>query len=309
MKLGPLTVEFHRTVRVAESRTPANLPPSLGRMKPYEVKAYRERCPAIWEDEGVFVGLHDTEALWLSFATSRPLALLVGVGAINALTGQPLGTKLEAGNYLVTPPQPWLDGWKATDGTVYQFVGTPYEKGKGLSVGEQILGEQSQSGGLGLALFESKEPLAVKHPTPQEGWGMEATGDTMSWGGQHVNFGIMGMSTHVAESEPQFRSVIRSASFKEMGVGKGGKITQKVYADPYGLEVWKELPSQTRAVYFVHAELLAEITGTPIAKPVSQGEYQGAWYGLKDEAEGDVAGSETFTGLKSVFADETAAKK
>lgn len=332
MKMGPLSITFHRTVRVAEGRTPANLPPSLGHIRLFEVKNYRERCPETWEDEGIFLGLHDTEALWMSFHTPTPVALMVGAGSINALNGKPLGTKLEKGGYLVTPPQPWLDGWKATDGTVYQFVATAYEKGKGNTVAEQLIGEKSKTGGIGLALFESKEPLKTLHHKPYEGYGSDPYGDV-----HYKSLGVQGMSVascytasmgeddtpvasasigplrsakptsanmKVGATSGQHTNSVRQA-FKEMGLGKGGKIVQKVYEDPYGLEVWKELPSQTRAIYIVHAELLAEITGQPIPPPVTQESYQnGPWFALKDEDKGDVAGTDAFTGLKSVFAEE-----
>jgi hypothetical protein len=317
MKIGPLDVQLHRTVRVAEGRAPANLPPSLGRIKAYPVKDFRQRCPALWEDEGVFIGLHDTEALWLSFHTSSPVALLVGAGAINALTGKKLGTKLEAENYLVTPPQPWLDGWKATDGTVYQFVATPYEKGKGLTVGEQLIGEESKTGGIGIALFESKNPIPTQKGWPDQTWGEDAYGD-VGYGGHFMggpsgsSLGAMKISASVMSNAPtRTRGMVgtagvrKSQAFSEMGIGKGGKITQKIYPDPYGLETWKELPSQTRAIYVVHAELLAEITGEPISTPSVQEDYKGPWFGLDDSKEADVKGTDSFTGLKSVFAEET----
>src|SRR5438309_10603880 len=162
LTIGPLHVRFHRTVRVAEGRRPANLPPSLGYLPLYRVSDYPGKCPDAWESGGVFVPLHDREATWLSFTTQEPVALLVGAGGINALTGKPLGTKLEADGYLVTPPQPWLDGFKSPNGTVYQFVAAAYEGGKGVTVGEQLLGDKIVSGGLGLAVFRAKDPSSIK---------------------------------------------------------------------------------------------------------------------------------------------------
>src|SRR4030095_10042040 len=148
MRIGKLEVVFHRTVRVADGRVPSNLPPNLGTMNVYKVADYRDRCPN---------ALHDTEALWISFRSSvLPVAVLVGAGGINALTGEKLGTKLEKDNYLVTPPQPWLDGWKSDDGCVYQFVATPYQKGDGITVAEQLIGGESKTGAIGLAVFEPK---------------------------------------------------------------------------------------------------------------------------------------------------------
>jgi len=49
----------------------------------------------------------------------------------------------------------------------------------------------------------------------------------------------------------------------------------------------------------VNAEAFEEITGEHIPRPVSSEKYSGLWFGLKDQAEGDVAGTNKFTGLKS----------
>src|SRR5262245_32105863 len=161
--LGPLMVQAHRTVRVPEGRQPAALPPSLGTMEFHLVSEYRSACPETWEDNAVFVVLHEIEALWLSFHPQQePVAILCGAGGINALTGNPLALKLEEGSYMVAPPQPWLDGWKDTDGTVYQFVATEYKRGEGLTVGEQLLGAESKSGGIGLAVFEPIDRTALQ---------------------------------------------------------------------------------------------------------------------------------------------------
>lgn len=35
---------------------------------------------------------------------------------------------------------------------------------------------------------------------------------------------------------------------KEMDLGKGGKVLQKIYADPQGLEVWKETNPRLRVL-------------------------------------------------------------
>ena len=69
MKIGPLDLMLHRTVRVTAGPKATALPPSLGHMETHPVADYADRCPATWARDGVFVGLHDTEALWMSFAT------------------------------------------------------------------------------------------------------------------------------------------------------------------------------------------------------------------------------------------------
>jgi len=84
-----------------------------------------------------------------------------------------------------------------------------------------------------------------------------------------------------------------------MGVGKGGKIIQKIYPDPHGLEVWNEKPFGTLAVYLVNAHVFEEITGTKVPAPTDSTDYVGPWFGLQDEEEADVEGTTKFTGLKS----------
>ena len=306
-----LEVTFHRTVRVPDGRQPSNLPPSLGRMSLYPVHKYADKCPESWEKSGYFMALHDTEAMWMSFHSRKyPLALMIGAGGINALTGQKLGTKLEKDNYLVTPPQPWLDGWKDTDGTVYQFVATPYQKGKGISVAEQLIGEESKTGALGIALFESKDPAKLTPKMPKfEGWSESMTDQDFNWqqscGGYGGLLKSANFSCSVASAsceEPVVKGLVsskRSVSFSEMGIGRGGKIIQKIYPDPHGLEVWKEEPISTMAFYLVNAEVFEEITGVKVPKPVGHENYGGNWFGVNDSEEGDVAGSDKFTGLKS----------
>jgi len=88
-------------------------------------------------------------------------------------------------------------------------------------------------------------------------------------------------------------------TFNEMGIGRGGKIVQKIYPDPHGLDVWEPSPWTTLACYLVNAEAFEEITGEKIQKPVSSENYAGPWFGLKDAAEGDIPGTHKFTGLKS----------
>jgi len=80
LKVGPLNVTLHRTIRVHPDDK-SNLPPSLGHPPVYKVADYRENCPANWEENAVFVALHDKEALWLSFSSPDPVAIMVGAGS------------------------------------------------------------------------------------------------------------------------------------------------------------------------------------------------------------------------------------
>lgn len=313
MKLGTLEVVFHRTVRVADGRTPSNLPPSLGTIQAYKVADYKNRCPKEWDEGAVFVALHDTEALWISFRHhGTPVAVLVGAGGINALTGEKLGTRLEKDNYIVTPPQPWLDGWKSDDGCVYQFVATPYKKGEGITVAEQLIGAESKTGAIGLAVFEPKDVRSLKPVSkPIEGYGDSPTDDDFTWVAPHeakltgatpdgkASWSLSDIVYSLGQKMSADESV--SQHFGEMGLGKGGRIHQKIYPDPYGIEVWQDAPVAAVAVYVVNAQAFEEITGQKIPVPVGHENYEGVWFGLKDQDEPDVTGTNKFTGLKSAF--------
>lgn len=342
MRIGSLEVAFHRTVRVADGRTPSNLPPSLGTMKTYKVAEYEGKCPESWEKDAVFVALHDTEALWISFHSPHPVAILAGAGGLNALTGEKLGTKLAEGNYLVAPPQPWLDGWKSDDGCVYQFVASPYQGGKGITVAEQLIGEESKTGAIGLAVFEPKDTtLGIIHPKPAEGYGTSpydsvdyqwgcvgaASAAPMASGGDVTldSFDVekFAAPSSVKEKLTAARSRRRARSLKptsaslstprktldEMGIGKGGKIWQKVYPDPYGIDKWRESPVAAIAVYVVNAQAFQEITGEIVPAPVDHQSYKGAWFGLQDSQIADVAGTNKFTGLKNAFVGDVSNTK
>jgi hypothetical protein len=236
--------------------------------------------------------------------------LLIGAGGINALTGEKLGTVLAQDNYLVAPPQPWLDGWKDKDGTVYQFVATPYQKGKGISVAEQLIGEESKTGAIGIAVYNVKADAKLKsHHMPGQVWGDSGFGEltntsytscsqTMDWNASCASPKKRALASNAVRS---------SRPVMEMGIGKGGRIIQKIYPDPHGLEVWQEKPTSVFAVYLVDAKTAEEITGEKVTKPTAQEEYNGNWFGLQDQELGDVAGSGKFSGLKSAaFPGDTA---
>jgi hypothetical protein len=288
-------------------------------MKLHKVSDYRKNCPESWADDAHFMALYDVEAMWMSFGSGgHPVALLVGAGGVNALTGEKLGTKLEAANYLVAPPQPWLDGWKDKDGTVYQFVATPHKKGDGLTVGEQLIGAESKTGAIGIAVFNPKDPASLKIESyfPTQGYTQNQDGSDYTW--QKKSYGATGQSLittslcvasfDTAETQTEKVSgqhlnstaMLRSSrAVTEMGVGKGGKIIQHLYPDPHGLDAWEDKPVAVFAVYLIDAATAEEITGEKVAAPAVHDAYNGLWFGLKDDTLGDVPGTDKFSGLKS----------
>src|SRR3989338_852604 len=175
LDIGGLKLNFQRTCRVPQGKI-NSLPAGLGEFPLFRVSDFRSGAPKHWNEESYFFPMYRQEAMWINFErwySGNPKALVVAAGNINAISGKPfdlsknmvdkkrknhkegeLVVKLEKDqNYLVVPPQPWLDGWKSEDGKIYQFVAA--ELGSGETVEGQITGEESV-GGIQLIVYDPK---------------------------------------------------------------------------------------------------------------------------------------------------------
>lgn len=128
------------------------MPPSLGRLPVARLASAKTQ-----DGGGFAVALYQREALWLAFGGAwwKPNAVQVGVGGVNALTGEPLAAPQSADpqNYLVCPDQPWLDGVNAGEGFVRQFVAVAL--GSGTTVEGSLTGTE-RVGGIQLRVYEPK---------------------------------------------------------------------------------------------------------------------------------------------------------
>jgi hypothetical protein len=108
--------------------------------------------------------------------------------------------------------------------------------------------------------------------------------------------------------EPEHGYVSESVQFADhsidMGLAAGGRIEQKIYPDPHGIDTWD--PDQ-RGEVFVHnvnTEQYRELTGREAPpSPISARTYTERglpWFELYDEEERDLAPSPTLGGVKSV---------
>ena len=236
-----LVVSFQRTLRVPEDDRSHPLPPTRGRFPVRAVADFAHRLPTEWRGpHHFFLPMYQREALWLALDAPswRPCVVKIGLGGFDAVSGEPWEPRLAAGDqdYLVCPPQLWVDGVNARSGEVRQFVATPL--GRRGTIESQLRGVD-KVGGIQLAVFE---PRPGKFPDePPDG------GDD--------------------ESElPQ--------SGGELGVGAGGLIRQKIYADPHGLETWRESPSAEVFVHLLNSAEYRDVTGVdPPATPVEVQSY------------------------------------
>ncbi len=270
------TVSFQRTLRIPDDGKIYPLPPGLGAFPIHSVEDYMDRVPKKWREHGgVFIPMYQREALWLGFggASWKPNAVKVGVGKVNAISGEAWDEKLheDPQDYIVCPDQPWLDGINAGEGFIRQFVAMPL--GLGYTVEAQVTGKE-EFGGIQILVYEPKPGRFPDQPPPERGIGLEKL------------------------------SMPAAYKTSEMGLGAGGKMRQKIYPDPYGLDTWDVINFGFIFVHIVNSEQYRDLTGleqptTPV-KAKTYTEFGLPWFDLYDEAKGDIAGSKKLTTIKTI---------
>jgi hypothetical protein len=304
LRIGPLHVAFHRTLRIPDNDETYPLPPSLGHFPLRRVADYRDRVPASWREHGgVFMPLYQREAMWLSFAHHRqwkPSAIKVAVGKVDALSGKSYsqrlhGTASKRGqDYIVVPGQPWLDGINAGSGYVRQFVAMPL--GMGYTVEGQVTGEE-RHGGLQLCVFEPKPGRFPDAPPPAP----ESARMRSASGPGGAADALVAQSAVAAAAAPPAKGA-------EMGLAAGGRMKQSIYPDPHGVDTWDAGRYARCFVHIVNSELWTAITGEPAPpSPVSAAiyaQYGLPWFDLYDERRGDIAPARGLANVKSVAAKD-----
>ena len=276
-------LNFQRTLRIPDDGGTYPLPPGLGTFPISKIEEYKERVPETWaEHGGVFIPMYQREALWISFRSRywKPNAVKVAVGKVNAVSGEPWYQTLSAdkNDYLVCPPQPWLDGINAGDGYIRQFVAMPL--GMGYTVEAQVTGEE-KFGGIQIIVYEPTPGRFPDEP-PQP---------------SHVAY-------RAAPSVSPAMALQAPAGGTEMGLAAGGKMKQKIYPDPHGIDIWDENNFGRVYVHIVNSLMYREITGkepppTPVtAKTYSQ--YGFPWFDLYDDKMGDISAPEDLKKVKTV---------
>jgi hypothetical protein len=275
--LGPVTVDFQRTLRIPETGLHP-LPPGLGRFPLRRVSDYPDTAPAEWLARGgVMLPIYQREAMWLSFDASEPAALQVGVGKVCAVSGLPWLEHLvkDPQNYAALPQQPWLDGINAGDGFIRQFIAVPL--GSGATVEGQVTGEETH-GGVQLRAVGLTEKALAEWRSAQNA--RMVCCDDM----------IMG--------EPPARG---SA---DMGLGAGGRMRQEVYTDDRPLVNYDQGGARRIFVHLCSAAQWTAITGeVPPPTPVDRDAYVSEglpWFDYYDADAHDLAASETLAKVKTV---------
>lgn len=317
-------ITLHRTIRLPEDGNSHSLPPSRGQFAMKRIQDYRDRVPAAWRDHGgVFIPMYEREALWLGFSGPTS-AVKIATGKVNAVSGgewsqelkEPTGVdgKDPEQDYMVGPdPQRWLDGFNVGGGQIRQFVAM--QMGKGYTVEAQVTGREDV-GGIQILVVPAK-PGAIKPvnrsygrgmATLSSGGGLESMGGEESFGSYAYesaatmdSFGgglLGGGATRSMSTNSSGRSVQRKGA--QMGLAQGGRMEQKVYADPHGIDTWDQGNAERIFVHLVDATLWETITGEPCPPcPIPASEYKGAYF-THDTGAKAVNGSGTLAGVKPV---------
>ena len=278
------SIDFQRTLRIPDSDETYPLPPGLGSFPLRHVEDHKDKLPAQTTSRGgVILPMWQAEAMWLNFSNQGPgwdldfpVAIKVAAGKINAVTGEAWRTGLhrDPQDYMVSPEQPWLDGFAIEKGVIRQFVAMPL--GDGYSVEEQVTGE-AEWGGLQISVAPLKAHV---------------------WKAMR------------AEWEQQKSRVLMrercemESSRASMGLAAGGRMRQVIEPDPFDLDDWDFAAADRVFVTLVHAKDWKKVTGEaapnqpPTAKEYSQAGLP--WFEYYGKDQSALPGSVTLAGVKSV---------
>lgn len=298
------TIDFMRTLRIPDSERTYSLPPGLGRFPLEHAEDHAENLPdATVARGGVVMPMWQSEAMWLSFdnegpdwvsssneGSGLPVAVKIAAGKINAITGDPWRTELQSSpqDYVVSPEQPWLDGFAVGKGVIRQFVATPL--GEGYSVEEQVTGEAEWAG-----IQISVTPLKA------EVWGR-----------------IIDLRPAYEDRLNVHTDCLRhfSEPVSIMGLGAGGRMHQEIYDDPFDVDDWDQEATQRVFVSLLHAKDWKSVTGKDApTHPLRASDYSNAGLPWFDYYAADTAsvlrGSKVLAKVKSVaqaFKEKTGAE-
>ncbi len=271
------TLSFQRTLRIPDDNREYPLPPGLGDFPLYRVDDYAGSLPPAWgEHGGVFLPMAQSEAMWLSFSGSYPMALRIAAGKVDAITGGAWSNGLveDPQNYVVVPKQPWLDGFCVAKGSIRQFVAMPL--GSGYTAEEQLTGK-AVHGGLQVGVHPMKREAYLKYCSDREGRYPEAV-------------------CYATKSAPS----------ADMGLAPGGLMRQKIEVDPHEFDAWEPRALARCFVHILNAKQFFAVTGgQPPERPPSAASYTAAglpwfeYYGGDTEA---LEGAAALAGLDSVAA-------
>ena len=305
-RFAELFIDFRRTFRIPDDGTVYELPPGFKKFPLFHIDDFSKNIPESWNSHGgVMLPMYQSEALWIDITSHSnelrtpkekrtfsndwlwkfkryPFAIKVAAGKINALTGEPWDEMLKNNpqNYMISPTQPWLDGFCVEEGIIRQFVAMSL--GSGYTAEEQLT-EEAQHGGLQILVYPMKrESYDRLFPPVKEEAYIRDLEDNCPIG-----------ETYMASAR------------SEMGLAPGGTMKQKVFKDPFEIDDW-DMDHKSRCyVHIANSLMWRAITGkeSPTV-PITAREYEEEglpWFEYYDEQTVSLKGSKKLSQLKSVF--------
>ena len=264
-----------RTLRLPDDGKTYPLPAGLGKFHLRHIEDGQNLPSYMLKRGGVMLPIYQAEALWFGFEANYPIALKIGCGKINAISGKAWSEELrhdDAQGYIVIPNQPWLDGFSVGKGTVRQFVAMPL--GMGMTVEEQLT-EKDDVGGIQIIAYPMTVDAYEKLKQKQN----EIT---------IINHMVLG--THYSRK-------------LNMGLAAGAKISQKISQDPYGLDSWDQSKAVRCFVHLLNSESWHKVSGEKMPRPpITPAEYEKArlpWFEYYSDDE-SLDGSEALDNVKSI---------
>lgn len=298
-----ITINFHRTLRIPDDNTRYNLPPNLGSFPLEHVDGFADKLPKDWQEHGgIFLPMHQSEAMWISFSSKWPFALKIASGKVNAISGKAWTNELEQNSreeeqdYIVVPSQPWIDGFNVSKGVIRQFVAVPLNSG--FTVEEQITGK-AEFGGLQIMVFPLKESEVLKIEKEKEQRLKFEQRKTRSFNKE--SFMLCASASADYESDCETSRGLTTQSV-DMGFGAGGFMNQIIYADKYGIDKWDK-EGQRVFVHLLNSLEYKNVTGkNPPTKPLEPKDYQKYNYKWFDYYSDDkaISGSKELSKVNSI---------
>lgn len=227
-----VVLDFMKTIKLAGDKI-HGLPPGLGKFQ----LGYVEDKPSLFTEKelgrgGAYLELADFDAMWINFKVqgSRPFAIKVAAGKINATSGEPWANELlpTMNDYMEIPKQRWLDGFKREPGNlVNQFVAKTL--GEGYTAEEQLTGK-AEYGGLQIIVYPLKESVWQKMQEEKRMRSLQTRGlFTAQKGEEYCASGHVSLMASASSASSPVRS---------LGMGLGASIHQQIIAPELPLDAW-----------------------------------------------------------------------
>lgn len=233
-----------------------------------------------------FVAVEPEKGMWLDFNRNQSghsyhVAVLISVQGVNPLTvhrtegirleqyrtscpvhNEPFeaqrfcracGYKWNGQNYLASNATPqgyfWLDGFRAADGKVRQYVFT-LEAMRGVAA--QVIGD-ARVYAIGVSFFLSKAPKPVSQPTLR--FRHDTLGPMKGGGGGYQDdyYRSNTLGSSPMRGAVRTRGSTLEASPQHMEVAAGARIRQQVHDDPESIDFWQDHPAGTIYVNYIDA--------------------------------------------------------